>query len=114
MTRNYLLNTAGLSEVEKIRTLPGGLQYRYLLTGNLFTQLGNVNFTSAFANRIATGSITAILVDCDSSRVIWARRVSATYTTPIYGSTTYQTDGELLQCLIRTLGAEVAKNFYEH
>lgn len=114
--QNYLLNTGGQPDLQKIRSLPAGLQCRYLLTGNLFTQLGNVNYTAALTNRIATGSVTVLLVDCDSSYVVWAKRVNATYTTPIYNNsnTTYQTDGELLQGLIRSLGAEVAKNFYEH
>jgi len=69
VVRNYLLNTGGQSDIQKIQSLPAGLQCRYLLTGNLFTNNSN---------------------------------------------TTYQTDGELLQGLIRALGAEVAKNFYEH
>jgi len=116
VVRNYLLNTGGQSDIQKIRSLPTGVQCRYLLTGNLFTQLGNVNYTAALTNRIATGSVSVILVDCDSSYVVWAKRVNATYTTPIYNNsnTTYQTDGELLQGLIRSLGAEVAKNFYAH
>jgi hypothetical protein len=120
VTQNYMvnagLNVGGLPDIQKIQSLKAGLQCRYLLTGNLFTQLGNVNYTSTFANRIVIGSVTVILVDCDSSYVVWAKRVNASYSTPIYfnGVTTYQTDGELLQGLIRTLGAEVAKNFYEH
>ncbi|MCI0693911.1 hypothetical protein L0337_18135 [candidate division KSB1 bacterium] len=46
--------------------------------------------------------------------------MNANYTTPVYYNvndrtqTTYQTGGELLLALIRTLGAEVAKNFYAH
>ncbi len=115
VVRNYLLNTGGPSDIQKIQGLPAGLQCRYLLTGNLFTQLGNVNYPAAFNYRIATGSVTVMLVDCDSSYVVWAKRVNATYTTQLYdnSTTTYQTDGELLQGLIRALGAEVAKNFYE-
>jgi TolB-like protein len=120
LAQNYLvnagLNVGGLPDIQKIQSLKAALQCRYLLTGNLFTHLGNVNYTSTFANRIVIGSVTVILVDCDSSQVVWAKRVNASYSTPIYfnGVTTYQTDGELLQGLIRTLGAEVAKNFYEH
>jgi TolB-like protein len=112
VVRNYLLNTGGQSDIQKIQGLPAGLQCRYLLTGNLFTQLGNVNYPAAFNYRIATGSVTVLLVDCDSSYVVWAKRVNATYSTQLYNSSTYQTDGELLQGLIRVLGAEVAKNFY--
>jgi len=116
VVRNYQLNIGGQSEFQKIQNLPAGLQCRYVLTGNLFTQLGNVNYPAAFNYRIATGSVTVLLVDCDSSYVVWAKRVNATYTTQLYsnGNGSYQTDGELLQGLIRVLGAEVAKNFYEH
>lgn len=124
VVRNYMLsaslNTGGLPDMHTIHSLKTGLQCRYLLTGNLFTQLGNVNYTASYSNRIATGSVTVRLVDCDSSFVVWAKHVNANYTTSIYYNsndrtqTTYQTDGELLQGLIRTLGAEVAKNFYAH
>ncbi|MDZ7362994.1 MAG: hypothetical protein ONB46_20080 [candidate division KSB1 bacterium] len=119
VTQNYMVNTGlnvgGFPDIQKVQSLKAGLQCRYVLTGNLFTQIGNVNYTSAFANRIVTGSVTVILMDCDSSHVVWAKRVSASYSAPIFnGFTTYQTDGELLQVLIRTLGAEVAKNFYEN
>jgi len=114
VVRNYQLNTGGQADIQKLRTLPAGLQCRYLLTGNLFTQLGNVNYPAAFNYRIATGSVSILLVDCDSSYVVWAKRVNATYTTQLYNNSTtsYQTDGELLQGLIRALGAEAAKNFY--
>lgn len=124
VVRNYMLNASlnagGLPDMHTIHSLKTGLQCRYLLTGNLFTQLGNVNYTASHSNRIATGSVTVRLVDCDSSYVVWAKHVNANYTTPVYYNnndrtqTTYQTDGELLQGLIRTLGAEVAKNFYAH
>lgn len=124
VVRNYLLSTSlnvtGLPDMHTIHSLKDGLQCKYLLTGNLFTHLGDVNYTAAYSNRIATGSVTVRLVDCDSSYVVWARHVDANYTTSIYYDinnrtpTTYQTDGELLQGLIRNLGFEVAKNFYEH
>ena len=72
----YLLNTGGASEIQKSRSLPTGLHCRYLLTGNLFTQLDNLNYNpAAFTYRIATGSVSVILVDCDSSYVVWAKRV---------------------------------------
>ncbi len=114
--RTYMLNAGGLPDVQKLQSLKTGLQCRYLLTGNLFTQLGNVTYTPGYVNRIATGSVTVLLVDCDSSTVVWAKHVKGDYSTLIYnnGNTIYQTDGELLQSLIKILGAEVAKNFYAH
>lgn len=67
VTQNYMvnagLNVGGLPDIQKIQSLKAGLQCRYLLTGNLFTQLGNVNYTSTFANRIVIGSVTVILVE---------------------------------------------------
>lgn len=124
VVRNYLLNAnlgiGDIPDMHTIHNLKQGLQCRYLLTGNLYTSLGDVRYTATYSNRIATGSVTVRLVDCDSSNVIWAKHVEANYSAPLYytsGSpqpTAYQTDGQLLQGLIKSLGYEVAKNFYEH
>lgn len=125
VVRNYLLsanlNVGGIPDMHAIHNLQQGLKCRYLLTGNLYTSFGDVNYTSSYSNRIATGSVTVRLVDCDSLNVVWAKHVESSYTTPIYydsgarlQSTVYLTDGELLQGLIKNLGYEVARNFYEH
>ncbi len=118
VVRNYLLNVnlnvGGIPDMNTIYNLKEKLKCRYLLTGNLYTAIGEVRYATTFTNRIATGSVTVCLIDCDSSNVVWAKHVDASYTSP-YDYTTAsprQTDGELLQGLIRKLGYEVAKNFY--
>lgn len=123
VVRNYLLNTnlgtAGIPDMHTIHSLKEGLRCRYLLTGNLYTSIGEVKYTATYSNRIATGSVTVRLVDCDSSNVVWAKHVQSNYTTTTYYTngvpqgTTYQTDGQLLQGLIRNLAYDVARNFYE-
>ncbi len=118
MVRNYLLNVnlnvGGTPDMTTIQHLKEKLNCRYLLTGNLYTAIGDVRYTTTFTNRIATGSVTVCLIDCDSSNVVWAKHVDASYTS-LYDYTVAsprQTDGELLQGLIRKLGYEVAKHFY--
>ena len=124
VVRNYLasatLGVAGIPDMHTIHNLQQGLKCRYLLTGNLYTSIGEVKYTATYTNRIASGSVTVRLVDCDSSTVVWAKHIQSTYTTSSYynvatqSSTTYQTDGQLLQGLIKNLGADVARYFYEH
>ena len=124
VVRNYLasasLGVGGIPDMHTIHSLQQGLKCRYLLTGNLFTSIGEVKYTATYTNRIATGSVTVRLVDCDSSTVVWAKHVQSTYTTSSYynvatqSATTYLTDGQLLQGLIKNLGADVARYFYEH
>ncbi|MEK9139069.1 MAG: hypothetical protein AAB393_18270 [Bacteroidota bacterium] len=124
VVRNYLAQTslgvAGIPDMHTIHNLQQGLKCRYLLTGNIYTNVGEVKYTSTYTNRIATGSVTVRLVDCDSSTVVWAKHIQSTYSTSAYynpttqSSTTYLTDGQLLQGLIKNLGYDVARSFYEH
>jgi hypothetical protein len=115
VSQSYVLNAGGLAEVQKVQSLKTGARCRYQLTGNFFTQLGSVTYSPGYTNRIANGSVTVLLLDCDSSYVVWAKHVQGEYSTQIYSSgySLYQTDGELLQGLIRVLGEAVARNFYE-
>jgi TolB-like protein len=124
VVRNYLLSTnlgvGGIPDMHTIHNLKEGLKCRYLLTGNLYTSIGEVKYTNTYSNRIASGSVTVRLVDCDSLNVVWAKHVESTFWTTTYyysggqQQTTYYTDGQLLQGLIRRLGYEVARHFYEH
>jgi TolB-like protein len=123
VVRNYLLSTnlgvGGIPDMHTIHSLKEGLKCRYLLTGNLYTSIGEVKYTNTYSNRIASGSVTVRLVDCDSSTVVWAKHVESTFlTTTTYYSggqqqTTYYTDGQLLQGLMRRLAYEIATYFYE-
>lgn len=123
VVRNYLLNAnlgaTGLPDMHTIHSLQQGLRCRYLLTGNLYTSIGEVRYTTTYTNRIASGSVTVRLIDCDSNTVVWAKHVESTYSTTGYYSSTsqqqtvYLTDGQLLEGLIRNLGYDVADYFYE-
>ncbi len=123
VVRNYLLSSnlgvSGLPDAHTIHSLREGLKCRYLLTGNLFTSIGEVRYTKSYSNRLASGSVTVRLIDCDSLNVIWAKHEDATYTTSTFyyadneQRSAYLTDGQLLQGLIRNLGYAVARNFYE-
>jgi hypothetical protein len=78
--------------------------------------LNTVHFS--YSNRIASGSVTVRLIDCDSATVIWAKHVEDNFQTTSYytaGSnvkTTYYTDGQLMQELIKRLGENIAEYFY--
>ena len=125
VVRNYLLNAnlgvGGIPDMHTIHSLKEGLKCRYLLTGNLYTSIGEVRYTANYTNRLASGSVTVRLVDCDSSTVVWAKHVESTYSTSTYFynigpakvQTTYLTDGQLLQGLIKNLGYQVARSLYE-
>jgi TolB-like protein len=122
LVRNYLLNanlsSIGIPDMHTIHNLQQGLKCRYLLTGNLYTSIGEVKYTVTYTNRIANGSVTVRLVDCDFSTVVWAKHVESTYSTSAYynsttqQSTTYLTDGQLLQGLVKNLGYDGARSLY--
>lgn len=108
----------GIPDYHTIHSLSKGLKCRYLLTGNFYSSIGDVRYTNSSVSRIATGSVTIRLIDCDSAVVIWAKHVEDSYQTTSYynvGSsqpTVYYTDGQLMQSLIKNIGSNVARYFY--
>jgi TolB-like protein len=114
------LNANGLPDAHTVHSLKEGLKCRYLLTGNLFTSIGEVRYTQTYSVRVASGTLTVRLVDCDSNMVIWAKHEDATYSATTYyysggqQQTSYVTDGQLLQELLRKLAYQAARNFYRH
>ena len=121
VVKNYLAHTnigvAGLPDAHSIHNIKEGVRCRYLLTGNLYTSIGDVRFTTTYSSRIAKGSLTLRLIDCDSMTVVWAKHLEGSYSTTLYyvdsqQSAIYRTDGELLINLIKEMATEAAKNFY--
>lgn len=121
VTRSFLLSTnmttAGIPDFHTIHSIKEGLKCRYLLTGNFYSSIGVVQYTSTYSNRIASGSVTVRLIDCDSVTVIWAKHIQDSYQTTDYYSngvlqTSYYTEGQLTQELIRRLGQSIAEYFY--
>lgn len=121
VTRSFLLSTnmtaAGIPDYHTIHSIKEGLKCRYLLTGNFYSSIGVVQYTSTYSNRIASGSVTVRLIDCDAVTVIWAKHIQDSYQTTDYYSngvlqTSYYTDGQLTQELIRRLGQSIAEYFY--
>ena len=121
VVKNYLAHTnigvAGLPDAHSIHNIKEGVRCRYLLTGNLYTSIGDVRFTTTYSSRIAKGSLTLRLIDCDSMTVVWAKHLEGSYSTTLYyvdsqQSAIYRTDGELLINLIKDMATEAAKNFY--
>ena len=121
VTRSFLLTANipvnGIPDFHSIHSLKEGLKCRYLLTGNFYSSIGVVQYTSTYANRIASGSVTVRLIDCDAVTVIWAKHIQDSYQSTDYYSngvlqTSYYTDGQLTQELIRRLGQSIAEYFY--
>lgn len=121
VTRSFLLTANipvnGIPDFHSIHSIKEGLKCRYLLTGNFYSSIGVVQYTSTYSNRIASGSVTVRLIDCDSVTVIWAKHIQDSYQTTDYYSngvlqTSYYTEGQLTQELIRRLGQSIAKYFY--
>jgi len=121
VTRSFLLSANipvnGIPDFHSIHSIKEGLKCRYLLTGNFYFSIGAVQYTSTYSNRIASGSVTVRLIDCDAVTVIWAKHIQDSYQTTDYYSngvlqTSYYTDGQLTQELIRRLGQSIAEYFY--
>ena len=121
VTRSFLLTANipvnGIPDFHSIHSIKEGLKCRYLLTGNFYSSIGVVQYTSTYSNRIASGSVTVRLIDCDSVTVIWAKHIQDSYQTTDYYSngvlqTSYYTEGQLTQELIRRLGQSIAEYFY--
>lgn len=124
ITRSFLQNSnlsvSGIPDYHTVHSISQGLKCRYLLAGNFFSSIGEVRYTSTYSSRIATGSVTVRLIDCDSGTVIWAKHIQDSFQTTTYYTanasipTSYFTDGQLLQELIKRLGADVAQYFYRN
>ncbi|HAB51651.1 MAG: hypothetical protein A2455_11915 [Ignavibacteria bacterium RIFOXYC2_FULL_35_16] len=121
VTRSFLLTANipvnGIPDFHSIHSIKEGLKCRYLLTGNFYSSIGVIQYTSTYSNRIASGSVTVRLIDCDSVTVIWAKHIQDSYQTTDYYSngvlqTSYYTEGQLTQELIRRLGQSIAEYFY--
>lgn len=122
VTRSLLqsMNTpvSGIPDYHTIHSLSKGLQCRYLLTGNFYSSVGEIRYTNSYTSRVASGSVTVRLIDCDSATVIWAKHIQDSFQTTTYYTanssqpTSYLTDGQLLQELIKRLGEDVSQYFY--
>jgi TolB-like protein len=122
VTRNFLQTmsspVSGIPDYHTIHTLSKGLKCRYLLTGNFYSSVGDVRYSNSYTTRIASGSVTVRLIDCDSATVIWAKHIQDSYQTTSYYTANssqpaiYYTDGQLMQELIKKLGSDVAQYFY--
>ncbi len=122
ITRNLLQTMSspvnGIPDYHTIHSLSKGLKCRYLLTGNFYSSIGDVRYTNSYTTRIASGSVTVRLIDCDSATVIWAKHIQDSYQTTSYYTVNssqpaiYYTDGQLIQELIKRLGVDVAQYFY--
>src|SRR3990170_8349079 len=117
VTRSFLLSANipvnGIPDFHSIHSIKEGLKCRYLLTGNFYSSIGVVQYTSTYANRIASGSVTVRLIDCDAVTVIWAKHIQDSYQSTDYYAkgtiqTSFYTEGQLTQELIKRLGEAIA------
>ena len=123
ITRSFLLTqnmpSDGIPDFHSIHSIKEGLKCRYLLTGNFYSSIGTVQYSETYSNRVASGSVTVRLIDCDSATVIWAKHVQDSYQTTDYYAkgtiqTSFYTEGQLTQELIKRLGEAIAAYFYQN
>lgn len=121
--QRFLVNSniisSGIPDMHTLHSIKEGLKCDYVLTGNLYTSIGDVRYSATFTNRIASGSVTVRLIECDSAKVVWAKHFQDNYqTTNYYSQTgnptiTYLTDGQLQEQLIHRLAEDIAQYFYK-
>ena len=123
ITRSFLLTqnmpANGIPDFHSIHSIKEGLKCRYLLTGNFYFSIGTIQYSETYSNRVASGSVTVRLIDCDSSTVIWAKHIQDSYQTTEYYAkgtiqTSFYTEGQLTQELIKRLGEDIAAYFYQN
>ncbi|MEW6702050.1 MAG: hypothetical protein AB1298_04965, partial [Bacteroidota bacterium] len=88
ITRSFLQNSnisvSGIPDYHTVHSISQGLKCRYLLTGNFYSSIGEVRYTSTYSSKIATGSVTVRLIDCNSGTVIWAKHIQDSFQTTTY------------------------------
>lgn len=118
---NSNITASGIPDMHTLHSIKEVLKCDYVLTGNLFMTIGDVRYTTSYTNRIASGSATVRLIECDSAKVVWAKHFQDNYQTTSYYSSqsgaqaiTYFTDGQLQEQLIHRLAEDIARYFYEN
>jgi len=119
VTTNFLasngLVVGGLPSEHAVHQVREGLKCRYLLTGNLYTSLGEIKYTALYSSRIANGNVTVRFIDCDSNNVLWAGHIETSYSTTTYYQsgqpipTAFLTDGQLISGLLGSLGIKISE-----
>jgi hypothetical protein len=91
------------------------LGVKIIMTGSLSVAIGDIRPSPGNAQRVATGTATARLIDTESGKIIWGGREESNYST-FLGEGTYSvhTDQEMIEYVIRDLGKQLSETFYPH
>ncbi len=95
------------------------LGVKAILTGSVSISIGDIQPTPSNAQRVATGSASARLIDVETGKIIWGGREESSYSTFIgslsgQSSLNVKTDQEMVQYVIKDLGKQLSQAFYPH
>ncbi len=113
LSRERVVNPESAIAVGKL------LGVRAIMTGSISVSVGDIQPTPANAQRVATGSATARLIDTETGKVLWGGREESSYSTFLgtsagTGALNVKTDQEMVQYVITDLGRQLAEAFYPH
>jgi hypothetical protein len=86
-----------------------------VLTGTVTVALADVS-PSDWPRRVGNAAAVVRLIDVDNGRVVWAEREETEFTDTRFdlSSSTWHTDYDITQNVIRDLAERIAQNFYPH
>ena len=91
------------------------LGVKLIMTGSLSVSIGDIRPAPGSAQRVATGTATARLIDTETGKIIWGGREESNYSTFLdEGKYSVHTDQEMIEYVIRDLGQQLAQVFYPH
>lgn len=91
------------------------LGVKIILTGSLSVAIGDIRPSPGNAQRVATGTATARLIDTETGKIIWGGREESQYSTFLgEGMYSVHTDQEMVAYVVRDLGKQLAEVFYPH
>jgi len=119
VVREQDLARSGYISPESAIALGRMLGVRAVVTGSVSVSIGDIQPTPLSPQRVATGTVTARLIDTQTGKILWGDRQESqysTFTNTGNGQTigNVRTDHEMVQQVIRDLGRAVAQAFYPH
>jgi hypothetical protein len=109
LSQNHLVTAESAVAVGRM------LGVKIILTGSLSVAIGEIRPAPGNAQRVATGTATARLIDTETGKIIWGGREESNYSVFLgEGGYSAHTDQEMVEYVIRDLGKQLAEVFYPH
>ncbi len=119
LIREQSLARGGYLDPQTAVSLGRLLGVQGLVMGSISLSVGNIRPTPLSAQRIATGVVTARLIDAATGKIVWSERKDSDFsqflTTEPDNTVSYVwTDQEMIQRVLQDLAESVAQAFYAH